>query len=513
MNALIIDIRETSLRAVLRNDDGVLEYCRTFEFEPLKDIQGETVKHQQISIHDASSDNPYLLECHNIWNLELKEALKKIRSEISTKINATHLIIPPYEVVTATHQLPKMSRQDAENLIRRKISTESKEEFPPFSIIPGATDQKIQTWHSLYIPSSTLKLYRKAFAFSKLRLSSITTPVNAMINAFQSVREAIFNTHAVLEIQRGFVEAYYISGDGILYFERLPYASSASEPEVSDEQKEKIQKFRLFKIINTIFSINSKYQEANPHIPVQMVWVCGLENGLENGLDSIASSLKEAMGVEVAIAPAMPTGLPDESGYVPLAGFASALLNGTATSYSAADFLQRFPLRKTYGVAIYLITSVVALLALSLTEREYRKLRSQVKSAQTTVDSKQNKAKVAAAAANAKNLDALNKLTSRQFIFYDLFRELATDLPDGVYLDNLQFQLKDDKGFLDLTALSRQSDKKGESALLVNFIDMLDKSPTLTDYREPSISVVGKDKDRYLKITVTSEVNPLDTKK
>ncbi len=509
MNALIIDIRETGLRAVFRNDDGVLDYARSFEFEPLKDFQGDKVEHQKISIHDAASDNPYLLECHNLWDLELKEALKKIRSEIKISIDSTHLIIPPYEVVSTKHQLPKMARPDAEKLIHRLISAESKEEFPPFSIIPGASDQKTQTWHSLYIPSSTLKLYRKAFAFSKLRLSSITTPVNAMINAFQSVREAIFNTHAVFEIQNGFVEAYYISGDGILHFERLPYLASAALTEGSDGEIEKAHKFKIFKIINTIFSINSNYQTANPQIPVQMAWLCGLESGLED----IATALKEAMGVEAGIAPAMPTGLPNESGYVPLAGFAMALLNGTAAAYTSADFFKRFPLRKTSGIIIYTLTTAVAFLAFTLTERDYRKIRAQVKQAQQVGDSKQNKAKAAAAAEYAKNLDAVNKLTARQFVFYDLFRELANDLPDGVFLENLEFNLKNDKGILNITAMSRIGEKNSESILLSKFIGMLDQSPTLTDYSEPSISVVGKDKERFLKIIVSSEVNPLDTTK
>lgn len=506
MNALIIDIRETSLRALFRNDDGIFEYCRTFEFERVTDVQGNIVEHQQISIHDASSENPHLLECHNLWDLELKETLKKIRSEVSTSIDITHLIIPPYEVITAIHQLPRMPRQDAEKLILRKISADSKEESPPFSIIPGTSNQKTQNWHSLYIPSSTLKLYRKAFAYSKLNLGSITTPVNAMINAFQSVHEAIFTTHAVFEIQGGFVEAYYISRDGILYFERMPYSTAGTAPDGTDEENEKIHKFRLFKIINTIFRINSNYQTANPEIPVQMGWVCGLENSL----DDIATALKEAMGIEFGIAPAIPTGLPDESGYVPLAGFATALLNESATSYTAADFFHRFALRKTSGFIIYAVSVCAVLLTISVTEREYRRVRKQV---QQLTDQKLVKNKAAVSAAYTKNLDALKMATSRQFVFYHLFRELAANLPDGVYLDNLEFHLKNDKGFIDITALARLDDKIAESMLLSKLMLMFDRSPTLKNHREPGISVFTRDKSRFLKITVASEVNPLDAKK
>lgn len=514
MNTLIIYIREASLQAVL-STDGQLSYCRTFDFEPRTGTASdETGQGQHREIHAHAVDNPYLIyydfdEKRNPWDLAFKTVVRQIFSDIRDSIDATHLIIPADDVVIATHQLPKMPRQDAEKMIVRKISAESREEFPPFSIIPAASDQKSQNWYSLYVPTSTLQDYRKVFSSARLRLSSITTPVNAMIDAFRSVREAIFNSHAVFEIHRGFVEAYYISADGLLHFQRLPYSGSESSRETSPEEAEKAQKFKLFKIIDTIFKINSHYQTAHPQIPVQMAWVCGLDSDLDN----IATALKEAMGLEVAIAPAMPTGLKDESGYVPLAGFASSLQNGTAVGYSVADLLKRFPLRKTSGVIIYALTTLAALLAFSLTEREYRKLKKQVKQIAPSSISSKGQSKAAISPAYSKNLEMLKKLTARQFVFYDLFRELANKLPDGVFLENLEFRLKDDKALIDITATARLSDNIGESMLLSRVMAMFDGSPTLSKHSDPSITVVSKEKERYLKITVTSEVSPLDKTK
>lgn len=514
MNILIIYIRETSLQAVL-STDGQLSYCRTFDFEPRTGTNGnETIQGQHREIHAHAVDNPYLIyydfdEKRNPWDLAFKTVVRKIFSDIKDGIDATHLIIPAEDVVIATHQLPKMSRQDAEKMIGRKISAESKEEFPPFSIIPAASDQKIQNWYSLYVPTSTLLDYRKVFSSARLRLSSITTPVNAMIGAFRSVREAIFNSHAVFEIHRGFIEAYYISADGLLHFQRLPYSSSENSQELNAEETEKAHKFNLFKIIDTIFRINSHYQTAHPQIPVQMVWLCGLENDLDN----IAMALKEAMGLEVGIAPAIPTGLKDGSGYVPLAGFAASLHNGTATGYSTADFFKRFPLRKTSGAIIYTVTTLAALLAFGMTEREYRQLNNQVKQIAPSGGSQKGQSKASISPEYSKNLEMLNKLTARQFVFYDLFRELANKLPDGVFLENLEFKLKDDKALLDITATARLSDNIGESMLLSRVMAMFDESPTLSKHRDPSITVVSREKERYLKITVTSEVSPLDKTK
>lgn len=515
MNALIIDIRDTCLRAVL-SDDGALDYCRTFDFEPSGSgtiTESTANEDQPARKHAAAVDNPYLIyydtEEKNPWDLALRQIINQIRADIKTSIDSVHLIIPSDEVIMASHQLPKMARLDAQKLIGRKLSSETKEEFPPFSIIPGASDQKTQTWYSLYIPSGTLREYHKAFSSCRMRLTSITTPVNAMIDAFHSVREAIFNAHAIFEIQRGFIEAFYISADGLLHFQRLPYASAATNKEISAEEAEKILKQKIFKIINTIFSVNSQYQSSHPGTPVQMAWVCGLESGLEE----IATALKEAMGIEVGIAPAMPTGLPDESGYVPLAGFAAALQRNSATTYSVADFFKRFPLRKTSGSIVYTVTACAALLAFTLTERDYRSHLKQLKQMQQPTDPKLAKNKPGASTAYAKNLDALKKLTTRQIVFYDLFRELASDLPDGVYLENLEFHLKDDKGIIDITAVARLDDRIAENMLLSRLMAMFDRSPTLKYHREPSITVISKDKDRFLKISVACEVNPIDSKK
>lgn len=512
MNTLIIDIRETSLRAVL-SADGVLEYCRTFDFEPLAPVSLETATNEQESKlkHAPAADNPYLIyydiEDKSPWDLALKQIVTQIRSDIKSDIDSTHLIIPSDEVTMVAHQLPKMARADAEKLIARKLTVETKEEFPPFAIIPSLADQKTQTWYSLYIPTATLKDYQKAFATSRMRLTSITTPVNAMIDAFRGVREAIFNAHAIFEIQRGYIEAFYISADGILHFQRQQYTYTTPHGEANSEEADKSQKQKIFNILNSIFSINSLYQSTHKTTPVQMAWVCGLESGL----DDIATALKEAMGIEVGIAPVIPTGLPDESSYVPLAGYAAALQSNSATSYAPADFFRRFPLRKTSGLIIYAVTTTAALLAYALTEMDYQKLRKQAKPQVAATGKPGN----SALPANnyAKNIDAIKKLTTKQLLFYPLFRDLASNLPDSIYLDNFEFHLKGDKATIDITAQARLDDKLPESMVLTRFVTMLDQSAILKKHREPNITVSNKDKERSIKITVSSEVNPFDTTK
>lgn len=516
MTKLILSISDNYLR-VLLNRDGNFEYCRTFDIQPLKMSQAssdETEKSVEVEDTAVSAFNsPYLIfydqkdENQNPWGQVLKKIVKQIKSEINQHVDSIHLIMPSFEVEIDSHQLPKMSNADVEKIVARKITAETKDEFPPVKLLPSESDPKIQNWFSLYIPTTTINDYRKIFASAGIKLSTITTHIHAMIDAFRSVKEAIFNAHAIFEIQRGVVEAYYISNDGLLHFQKMTYTSNDASEDATEEDKEKSQKHKIFKIINTVFGINSYYHIDHPNIPVQMVWVCGLESGLED----IAAALKDAMGVEAGIAPAIPTGNENETGYVPLIGYASALQDGVATNYTTPSFWQRFPLRKTYGVAIYSLTAFASLIAVMKTEQEYKKIRRELPfEMQQQKGKKMVAAPIKDDASYLKNLDAIKKKTANQFVFYDLFRELANNLPESVHIDSLEYSFKDDKGVVSITAFCKLS-PKGDNSLQL-FMNMLDASPNLKSHQEPTVSTVKKGDENFLKVVITAEVKPFDKK-
>lgn len=480
MTSLIIDIRESVVRAVIMQD-GVPCYARSFVHAGFAaNVEGV----EQVRRSDA---------------LELPEILKLVRTECGVSIEATHLILPPEDVVISQHMTPRISKADAEKVIIRKISAETKEDYPPFSIVAGASDQKSQTWNALYVSPATLKRYKKLFAANKLKLKSITTPANAMLDAFKNVREAIFNAHAIFEIVGGYIEAYYISSDGLLHNERIQYDKGVNVEEQLDVDPEKQLKQLLFKVINSIFQINSHYQAENPQIPVQIAWLCGDVNGL----DEMATTLKEAMSVEVALAPAIPVGMENESGYVPLTGFASAIQAGTATAYAIVPIMRRFPLRRTYGVAIYALTAFLSAIAIYLTEKEYRTIKKKV--APQAVSGYKG-AVQKSSPAYLKNLEILKKLSSQQFVLYPLFRELANELPDGVMIENIEYKFKDDKGTIVITTLSPLGAKVGVIDIPGKLMTVVDRSQALKNHQDPAIATVVKDKERFLKITITSEV-------
>lgn len=483
MNALFIDIHETVVRALIMQDDAPV-YTQRFR------LAGFAGRSEQDS---------------TLPGLELPEILQSIRRECGCAIDTAHLILPPEQAVVSRQSTPRLPLIDAEKIIRRKLVAETKEEFPPFSIVAGAADQKSQNWTVVYVPTATIRSYRRLFSSNKLKLKSITTPVNAMLDAFRGVREAIFNSHAIFEIIGNSIEAYYITADGILHSERMPCFEADSQTDgISAETLEKSLKQRLFKIIDTIFRINSHYQTENPHIPVQLAWICGDTSGL----DQIAEALKEAMSIDVAIAPAMPSAIDNASVYVPLIGLAESVLNGSTITYAEVDFFHRFPLQKTYGIAVYAIATIAALLVFVTTEREYRSLRHQV--APLAQQSAKNKP-ATSSPAYLNALTTMQKLTAQQFAFYSLFRELANQLPVGVRLEKIDYNFKNDTGVITTTALVPLGSQVAATELPGQLMAMFDRSPSLRNHREPAISTVVKDAEMFLKITFSSEVKPFDT--
>jgi hypothetical protein len=151
---------------------------------------------------------------------------------------------------------------------------------------------------------------------------------------------------------------------------------------------------------------------------------------------------------------------------------------------------------------------MIATLFFVLTESDYRTLRKEVEP--TPVAGTKNKgAKVSPN--YLKNLENLKKLTAQQFVFYNLFRELANELPDGVLLENIEYRFKDDKGTLIIATLAPLGNKVAATEYPGKVMAMFDRSSSLKNHREPTITTVTKEKEMFLKMLFTSEVKSFDT--
>jgi hypothetical protein len=236
--------------------------------------------------------------------------------------------------------------------------------------------------------------------------------------------------------------------------------------------------------------------------PLQKVWLCGTDATIIG----LSTALQDAMDVETGLLSS-----DNEDGFVALKGFWKAYQGGQIVNFMHPDLLNRFPLRKKSGLLIYIITALLAIFLIATTEYRHNRLHKQVLEEKKALAAL--KLSQARSAAFAKNLDLLRKLSGNQVMFYPIFRELSTNLPDGIYLDSFNYSSKDNRDTIDLSATFIQSSDLGTKKTLTTLMEVMNRSPHLNHYREPSIISNVKEHKKTMTVKFTCEVTPLDSAK
>jgi len=264
----------------------------------------------------------------------------------------------------------------------------------------------------------------------------------------------------------------------------------------------------MFTILDLLYRINTQYISSNPMNPLQKVWLCGTDAAIPE----LVTALQDAMDIETSM---LSAGQTDdqitECPFTALKGLQKACSNGELVNFMNPELLRRFPLRKKSGMLVYIATVLLAAFVVITTEYRHSQLKKQVLVNKKALVAQ--KASQSASAAFAKNLDLLKKLSGSQVLFYPIFRELATNLPDGVYLESFNYSNKDSRDIIDISATFHYSSDLGTRKTLSRLMEVMDRSPYLRHHREPSIISTTNKLKKSMTVKFTCEVNPLDTSK
>jgi len=492
MSELFLDIRDRNIRAVA-TDNGVVRFQKAYPLQ-LAESSRHTGQEEQSTGHAGLIEG------------ELASVLSLIRSDAGISLDQAHLIVPFEDVTFTPHILPRMPQQEALKLLTRKTATGPDDESPQINLVPMSVDQNNQTWLTEFITTDTLKSYKKELRTARFTLKTVTTSLDAILHAATSIRESIFNAHAVFEINTHSIEAYYISASCLLYHEYQDINDSRDYNSGLDAERN--QKRRMFNILDQLHRINSQFQNSNPMNPLQKVWICGTDSSIPE----LVSALQDAMDVDTAL---LSDGQSDDQitdcQFTALKGMQKAFKDGVVFNFMHPDLVRRFPLRKKYGMLIYVATAILATSVVISTEYRQVQLKKQAVNAKKNLAAQ--KQSQAATASFTKNLDMLKRLSGSQVMFYPIFKELATNLPDGVYLDSFSFQNKDNRSILEVSATFSHSSDLGTKRTLTRLMDVFDRSSYLHHHREPSIISSTKDQMKIMTVKFFCEVNPLDTAK
>ena len=485
MADLFLDIRDRYIRAIV-SDNGEVRFKGEY---PLQSNGNTTGSHND----QPGDQQPVSAD-------ELGSVVSTIRLDSGIALDHAHLIIPPSNVQVSTQRLPRMPQQDALTLLTRKTAERTSDETPQISIIPMSIDQNHQEWLTEYIPSTILRAYRSDFASARLKLKTVTTVLDSVLHAVSPIRESIFNAHAIFEINSTCVVAYYISSSSLLLHETLSLAHD--EEYNNPRDTDRAEKKHMFAILDLVYRVNAQFQSAHPMTPLQKVWLCGTEKSITE----LSVTLQDAMDVETAL---LAGG--EENAFAALLGFVQAHKNGDVTNFLHPEILRRFPLRKKKGLLIYIATALLTAFIIVSTEFRHSRLSKQAAIEKRNLAAL--KSSQAASASFAKNLDFLRKLSGSQTVFYPILRELAMNLPDTVYLDSFIFSGKDNQESIDISVSFSQTSDLGTQKTLTRLMEVMNHSPYLKHYREPSVTSISKEQRKTMTVKFTCEVHPLDTSK
>jgi len=486
MADLFLDIRDRLVRAIV-SDNGTVLLQQTYTQPP---TGGTTV----------GSHNEQASDGFPLGSGELATLISTIRSDANVSLEHAHVILPTAVIKKDAHRLPRMAQQDALALLTRKIAEKSGDETPQISVIPMAIEQNHQEWLAEFVPSAAIRELKKELSGARVTLKSATSALDSTLHAIAHIRESIFNAHAIFEINPSGIEAYFVSSTSLLLHETLSLNSDDDQPHQLDDSR--AQKRRVFAILDILHRITSQFQSAHPMTPLQKVWLCGTEPNIEE----LSTTLQDAMDIETVL-----LANDGNNAYVALNGFQDAYTKGHLTNLIHPDLLRRFPLRKKTGLLVYVLTALLTAFVVVTTEYRHHKLTDKATAAKKSLAAQ--KTSQAASASFAKNLDLLRKLSGSQIVFYPIFRDLAMNLPEGVYLESFVFTNKDTVDSVEMTASFLQTTDLGTRKTLTRLMDSLKQSPYLKIYREPSVTSVTKNSIKTMVIKFTCEVRPVDTAK
>lgn len=439
--------------------------------------------------------------------LESPEDLRELLADVAALAGRTpdhaHLIVPGDEVQISLYKLQAMPLEDAAKIVQRGIASATGLKEPNFRLTLLAPHQDKEVYLAEHVSKVTVLRYLRLFADAKVPLKSITTGLQADLAAFSGIRDEILQAQAVFDIDSDSISALFLSPTEVLHYETVAIPEMTVEGGEEEADGTRSLRRKLFAILNIIHGIYSQYMQANPHYPVEKVWLCGLDGGIEG----LAGSLKEAMDVEVVLSDLLDGQTEGSHPFAALAGLARTQKRDAALNFIPDEILRPLRLKpRTLALAGGTLLAVLFLAVGLGFQSRIAGLERMLRSEKVELD--QLKAAAAASRGLKDDLLFLKGVQEKRVPFYTIFGEIADRLPDEILLDALSFRQGEKEGILELVAVTPYETRVGKERVFTAFMEVLDTSATLHRYQEPTIAMESLGEKKLIKIKVTCQVTP-----
>lgn len=413
-----------------------------------------------------------------------------------------HLLIAADQVKFSTFRLQEMPRADIEKIVQRSITTATGEKEPIFRLTPLVPEQEKDVFLAEQIPRETITRLTQLFSAAHLRLASISTALQATLLSFAPHRDSILQAQAIFDISSESVTATFISPTELLYQETVAIRENDRDGEVPDEaDAARVIKRQLFTILNVIHGLYSQYMMANPHSPVEKVWLCG--PGAE--IAGLEDSLVDAMDLTVAPLDLLAGTMEESRAFTPLAGLIHGCQQNSYVNFALAEKTsaaseghrkRNFLVAGVIGLLLVAI-GMTAFLEIQRLEKRLVRERAELQSLQSMAVSEQSR---------SANLHFLRQLNDEAPPFYSIMKEVAERLPAEIQLDGVNLDQRDDGAMLEILAVTRHRTPWENTRIFTSLMAALDGVQLLECSQNPDIAMLSVGKEKLIKLKVNCRI-------
>lgn len=420
----------------------------------------------------------------------LNERIRQALSESNTKPDVAHIIIPSSEVITETVTLQNMPVEYAEMIIKRKIMTEKGIKSPLIHLTPLKTEGAQQTYLVESVEKEVVERYIKALSLHKIKIKTITTPFQADIEAFKGIGKDS-GTFGILDLDEGLMEFTIIRDSAPIIYERISFQKTDKE-EAEERPKDRLDRIALFKIAEKFHNIYRRIKNILVDQPPLKVFLFGPYCNSKE-LIEILSEITE-----------VDTSEGDLCLYTTIKGLIKGvsekgIANFLESKKSFSDLIRRY---RRFAIAAMIAYFILLFSGYLYVENKYRKANQRL-----DIETKALSQKTKGGVSPVEQMKILRGISEKDIPIYEVMKYLSNNLPDNVYLERFNYTGKDDRTTMALVFIITDLKGMGRDALLTKLIKTLDNSVYLRKHSEPSLSILTKDKDRILQVSLTVEVN------
>jgi hypothetical protein len=441
------------------------------------------------------------------FTLDVAGSADKVLSEISAntgmKLDKVHCIMPSEDVTVSTLVIPAMSLPDAKKVIRRRLIKDTGVQSPLFNAIPMGMRGDKQSYLVESIKRETLERYVGFFRSRKISLKTISTALPSNLRALKKLDRDPSATIALLDIGNDLIEMTMLSDHVISYGKSAILHLDVEKELQSGKTPERIQKMRVYRIVEAVYNAQSDYKKDHPDDPIRKIWVCGTGGSLEG----VHEALTESMNIETNSLNIVKEALSDGLHYTALLGLALGLLDGTAVNYLPREMTRRMPVFASNRAAVIVAACAYGLLlvvAAGVIEVKHHTAKTVLTDRMQAAE--QTSLDPGATRLYAKNSAYLKSLIARQIAWSPLFGYLAENTPDGMYIEGLSLKSQTNGQMLEILFVTPAHSEVGVKKFLTRIISMIDQCSLLRRTGEPAITITKQDTNKLLHFKVTCEV-------